>query len=87
MLTRSNCVKLHQTSEIGTTSLQGTKAISPKRPLLGGSTVYIKIKARVLVNAKFLDLHAAKCATDPTYNRNIGFQDAKATKPRLHGLH
>ena len=28
-----------QTSEIGTTSLQGTLGISPKRPFLGGSTV------------------------------------------------
>ena len=35
-------MKKRQTSEIGTTSLQGTKAISPKRPLLGGSTVLTK---------------------------------------------
>ena len=32
-------MKKRQISEIGTTSLQGTKATSPKHPLLGGSTV------------------------------------------------
>ena len=32
-------MKKRRTSEIGTTSLQGTKAISPKRPFLRGSTV------------------------------------------------
>ena len=33
-------MKKRQTSEIGTTSLQGTKAISPRCPYLGGSTVH-----------------------------------------------
>ena len=36
----NECVtKIRQTSEIGTTSLQGTKVISPKCPYLRGSTV------------------------------------------------
>ena len=36
----SGVTKIRQTSKIGTTSLQGTKVISPKCPYLGGSTVY-----------------------------------------------
>ena len=37
----ANTLVCYFTSEIGTTSLQGTKLLSPKCPLLGGSTVLI----------------------------------------------
>ena len=37
------------TSEIGTTSLQGTKLLAPKCPLFGGSTVYYIRKLQSMV--------------------------------------
>ena len=36
----ANTLVCYLTSEIGTTSLQGTKLLAPKCPLFGGSTVY-----------------------------------------------
>ena len=37
----ANTLVYYFTSEIGTTSLQGTKLLPPKCPLFGGSTVYV----------------------------------------------
>ena len=38
-LVSTPCLYVLVTSEIGTTSLQGTKLLAPKCPLFGGSTV------------------------------------------------
>ena len=53
----ANTLVYYFTSEIGITSLQGTKPLAPKCPLFGGFTVYIPtaiiVKPLVLVFYRF----------------------------------